>query len=162
MRKLFTIAVVCFLLAGCASPIDSAKRMVFQGATKPIGELLESHPQVKKVDWQEMPVLGEGVVIAKITFVAEAAEISGWNAAKVEKERQAIISIKVVKNSGMINSIESTSWFKNGKNVPCVDVDYFLKELEQKGNLAYAFWGMPPEKMVVLLQNGELGTDPGM
>jgi hypothetical protein len=153
MRKLFMIVLAVLLLAGCGGPIDSAKQMVFQGTTKPIGELLESNSQVKTVEWQEMPVQGEGVVIAKVTFVAKAFDDGdGGRVVEIEKERQATITMKVVKNSGEIISIVSTP-FGIVKEEPCADIDYFLKELENKGNLAYAFWGMPPERVRSVLVN---------
>lgn len=130
--------------------------MIFRNTTKPIGELLDNHPQVKSVEWQDMPILGEGVIVAVITFVATAVEVIGYSVDEIEKERRGYIAIQSVDNSGMIVSIESTSYVKNGNDVACINIDYFLKTLEKKENLAYGCWGMSPETFVILLQSGAL------
>ena len=54
---------------------NTAQTLIFRNTTKPIGELLDSHPQVKNVEWQDMPVLEKGVVVAVVTFIATALEV---------------------------------------------------------------------------------------
>ena len=135
---------------------NTAQTLIFRNTTKPIGELLDSHPQVKNVEWKDMPVLGEGVVIATVTFSATALEVEGYDLNEIEKERQGFITIQCVDNSGMIISIESTSYVKGGNDVVCVDSAYFLEVLEKKENMAYGCWGMSPDAFVVLLQSGAL------
>lgn len=75
---------------------------------------------------------------------------------EIEKERKGYITIQCVDNSGMIVSIESTSYVKNGNDVACIDINYFLNTLENKENMAYGCWGMSPEAFVMLLQSGAL------
>ena len=122
----------------------------------PVRELFDSHPQVKNVEWKDMPVLGEGVVVAVVTFEAPAIEVEGYIFREIEKERRGHIAIQCVDNSGMIVSIESTSYAKNGNDVACRDIEYFLETLEKKENLAFGCWGMSPETFVLLLQSGAL------
>jgi hypothetical protein len=155
----FAFCMACFLLTSCSSPTNTAQNLVFRGTTQTIGDLLRTHPQVSDISWEEMPVLGEGVVVAKVSFKAKAVEVEGWNATEVEKERMGYVAIKCVKNSGQLISVESSSYFKNGKEVVCIDQDYFLQTLENKENLAYGFWGMSPDKFMLLLQSGALGAD---
>ena len=135
---------------------NTAQTLIFRNTTKPIGELFGSHPQVKNVEWKDMPVLGEGVVVATVTFSATSLEVEGYDLNEIEKERQGFITIQCVDNSGMIISIESTSYVKDGNDVACVDIAYFLEILEKKENMAYGCWGMSPDAFVVLLQSGAL------
>lgn len=77
MRKaLFGIIIGLLFLPGCSNPLNIAPNLVFRELKKPIGEALKEHPQVKTVEWAEMPVLGDGVVVAKIIFSAKAIAVN--------------------------------------------------------------------------------------
>lgn len=112
-----------------SGPVETAKRMVFEGTTKPIGDLLASHPQVRKVEWSEMPVLGEGVVVARVTFGPQDKR----------EEYTLLITMKVVKNSGMLMSVEYIPLPEErdlfAVERPTYPISFFLRRLENKEDL---------------------------
>ncbi|HDL09739.1 MAG TPA: hypothetical protein ENG39_00610 [Candidatus Omnitrophica bacterium] len=144
--------------------VEMAKRVQFRGTTKPIGQLLEEHPQVISVEWQRMDVYGPDVVMAEVLFKAKAIEVDYANMSigRSDRARRGYIFIKVGENSALLMSIESESWAKSRKIVKCADSDFFFKTLEQKGNLAYGFWGMDEQYLMMAVAYYGYGMDLGL
>lgn len=95
------------------SVIEKAKNLVFDGLDKPLGKILEQHPNIKSVNWQELDVLGKGVVVAKA--VTHNGTLS--------------IQIMVAEKSALITGI--TFAIEGGDEVNCENINRIIRLLNE-------------------------------
>lgn len=135
------------------SDVSTAKRLCFIGGVG-LDSLLRGHPQVQEVTWDTREALGGKYVVAMVRFNAPAVQVGGYNLTSVTRDRVGVIVLSVGKTTGSIVSVTSTGFRCTDDTQPCADVNFLLKSLQDKTNLAYGFWGFSEGDLVALIQCG--------
>ena len=165
MRKLILLSTLVCTIVACVTSgttieaaesraITVAKSLVFFGFKKPIGEMIESHPDIEQtsVKWFETDAVdGKSTVLCEFSFntLVNVTLNKGIPVQTAEGIPVQII-FAVGKRGGEITQVQSLHPCDGGTHV-CADLGVLLKALENKEDLSFAILGYTEKQFVELV-----------
>lgn len=166
MRKLILLStlvwtMVIYITSGTtieaaeSRAITGAKSLIFFDIKKPIGEMIESHPNIERtsVKWFESDVVdGKSIVFCEFSFNALVDVIlSKGIPVQITEEIPIQITFAIGRKGGEITQVQSLHPCDGGTHV-CVNLGILLKALENKEDLSLAILGYTEEQFVELIE----------